>query len=306
MEVNATRLNRKVQVAAQRVLTRQRLRLWFRSLLAGSFFSFVLLTLSRFIYIPHSFAVALTATAISAGVGLVLALRRKVSPSEGALELDSLFSLKERLATAIELQEKGAVTEPLAISQIADSIRISETVNPTALRIGLPKELPLAILFLILCASVMLFPPLHGNRGAVTKEFQIRESIRLQLARLSLHEEEGSALKKAFDEATQKIEKGKIEEALTSLTGLKEDLSRERSEAQEKERVLAELEAHPELARLVQALRENSTDALSAQSERLSREGAGAANITQILRDIAQEISQTSNSRHYLSVPPRR
>jgi hypothetical protein len=299
MEIDTSFLNRKVQIAARRVLTRERLRLCFRSLLAGALFCLVLLALSRFIHIPYIFAVALTGLAISAAAGLVLALRRKVSPFEGAVELDSLFALKERLATAIELEEKGGISEPLALSQLADSVRISESVNPTALRIRLPKELPLTILFLILCASVMLFQPLYTSSAAAAKELQIKESIRLQIARKSL-QNEGSALKKQFDEAARKIEEGEMKEALISVAALKKDLSHEYSKASERERALAELEAHPELAKIAQALRQNSDEALLSESERLSSEGAGAANVTQILKDIAREISQDSAFRTLL------
>jgi hypothetical protein len=299
MQLDVTCLNKKVLIAARRVLTRNRLQVWFRALLAGSLFCLVLVTLSRFVYIPRTFAIALTALVISAAAGLVLALRRKGSPFEGAAELDSLLDLKERLATATELQEKGEITEPLARSQLAESVRISKSVNPTVVRIGLPKEAPLTIFSLILCASVALIAPLYSTAGTTTKDLQMRESIRLQLARQSLQEEK-SALAKGFQETAQEIEKGKLREAHSSLAALIEDLSREHSKAAEKERVLAELESYPQLAKVAQALRQNSPEALSRESERLSSDGAGAANTTQILKDIAQDISQDTVFKNLL------
>ena len=291
MSVNAAGLNRKVQFAARRVLVRKRLRLLFRALLAGSLLCLVLVTLSRFIYIPHAYTAALGALAVSAAAGVVLGLRIRGSLFEGAAELDWLLDLKERLATATELQEKGEITEPLARSQLAESVGISESVNPAVVRMGLPKEAPLAIFFLILCASVALFAPLYSTAGTTTKDLQMRESMRLQLACQSLQEEK-SALAKAFDETAQEIQKGRMQEALSSIAKLKVDLSHEYAKAAEKERLLAELDAHPQLAKVAQALRQNSPEALSRESERLSSEGAGAANTAQILKDIAQEISQ--------------
>jgi len=299
MSINAAGLNRKVQFAACRVLVRKRLRLLFRALIAGSLLCLVLVTLSRFIYIPHAYLAALGALAVSAAAGVVLGLRIRGSLFEGAAELDWLLDLKERLATATELQEKGEITEPLARSQLAESVRISESVNPAVVRMGLPREAPLTIFFLILCASVALLAPIYNTAGTTTKDLQMRESIRLQLACQSLQEGK-SALAKAFQETAQEIEKGKLREARSSLAALIEDLSREHAKAAEKERLLAELESHPQLAKVAQALRQNSAEALSRESERLSSDSAGAANTAQILKDIAEDISQDTVFKNLL------
>jgi hypothetical protein len=298
VDINTASLNRKVQTAANRILARKRLRVWFKSILVGSIFCLTLLVASRFVYIPHVFSVTGAALGISAIAGLVFALRSKASSFEGAVELDSLLDLKERLATATELQEKGGISEPLIFSQLADSVRIGESVSPAVVRIGLPKEAPLTILFLILCASVTLFAPIYASTGAEAKEMQTGEIIRLQLARRGLRE--GSDLKKAFDETAKNIEKGKMKEARFSLATVKENLYLEHSKAAERERALAELESHPQLTKLVRALREDSPDALSTESQKLSSEDAGAADIAQMLKDVAKEISEDSAFRTLL------
>ncbi|MFH1421519.1 MAG: hypothetical protein ABIH42_02225, partial [Planctomycetota bacterium] len=231
---------------------------------------------------------------LSLVTGLVIALRINITPFAGAVALDALFDLKERIGTAIEICEQDKITNSIAICQLKDAVSSTKSVEPTAVRIEFPKEITLTLLFLIICVAVTLITPVNSLTTATIKDLQLQETIRIQLARQSLKEHLPEAVSKSLDETAKKIEKGDFSNALLSISALKKKLLQQHAESVEKEQILTELETYNKLTKIAQALRGNSKETLAEEAQHLSTDNAGATETAQLFKNIAHKISENA------------
>lgn len=275
--------------------------LWLpRGVLGGLFVAVILATVARLRPFLDNTQVGYAALALGlAGLLLPLGalLLRHASLLEQARFADRQFRLKERLSTAVEIQQGAlAVPESLAALQLQDAAHAARGVdvkNGLPWRVARQELLMLVLVTAVLVAAVLLPNP---QENALKQSRALRQTIAEQITALEVLEKEILA-NTDLDESQQEALLEPVQNALEALDA--GNLSQEQvvatlSEAEAELRSLGEQFSTDELRRRLQEAGQSLADNQQAQSlgealqnGQLAQAGAAAAQLADALSGLS-------------------
>lgn len=260
-----------------------------RGALLGTAVALVLILSSKVVFVPAAVPLGVAALALTTIAGVAWAAAARLSLPVVAAIVDRQAGLKERVATALELERAGEAASPFGAAILRQAEEACAIVRAgTLVPRAVPRELKVLPLLLLLAFGASLLPERGGAPrasdpardpvdGRLARDLGVRARRLIDEARAA-RDAEAERVGRQMEALARDIEKRRAEkrDALARITAQKEELAKAALERR------ARADAHAELAE-AKARRDL---ALTARKDASPAEGEGA------MREAAERLAE--------------